>query len=149
MKLMKNRILKYQNKIIAFFISILGIGGACTFGGCEYGTIAEYGTPNATFVVRGKVMNEDGANISNIRVVMYQDSTLTNTNGQYEVETVDFPTVREFQIRFEDIDGAVNNEYQKLDTVVVFVDPEFQGADGSWYHGETSKEFNVKLKEKN
>lgn len=146
---MKNRILKGQNRIIAFFMSVLGIGTACSFGGCEYGTPVEYGTPSATFVVNGKVSNEEGTGINGIRVVLRQDTALTNPNGQYEVETIDFPTDTDFQIQFEDIDGTDNGEYQKLDTIVAFVDPEFTGGDDSWYEGETIKDFDVQLKNKN
>ncbi|QGY42903.1 hypothetical protein GM418_04300 [Maribellus comscasis] len=146
---MKNRILKSQNRIIAFIISVLGIGTACSFGGCEYGTVAEYGTPSATFIVTGKVTNENDVGIKGIKVKMSYDSTLTNESGQYEVEKVDFPTDQEFPIYFEDVDGAENGEYQKLDTVVAFVDPEFNGGDGGWYNGETNKEFDIKLKDKN
>ncbi|MBN1987494.1 MAG: radical SAM-associated putative lipoprotein [Prolixibacteraceae bacterium] len=145
---MKNRFLKSQNRIITLIMSLLGIGTACSFGGCEYGTMAEYGTPSATFVVKGKVSNEEGLSINGIRVMMRQDTALTGQNGQYEVETVDFPSNQEFQILFEDVDGGDNNEYQNLDTVVVFVNPEFEGGDDDWYSGETSKEFDVKLKAK-
>ena len=145
---MKNRILKSQNKIIAFILSVLGIGSTGIFNGCSISdTPVEYGTPSATFIVKGKVANETG--INGIKVKMSYDSTYTNESGRYEIEVIDFPMDQEFQIQFEDIDGEANNEYQKLDTVVAFVDPEFDGGDGSWYSGETTTEFDVKLKEKN
>ncbi|MFV0267034.1 MAG: radical SAM-associated putative lipoprotein [Draconibacterium sp.] len=146
---MKNRILKSQNKIIAFLLSVLGIGSAGIFGGCNpTDAPVEYGSPSATFVVKGKVTNEAEAGIKGIKVKMVNDSTATDQNGQYEIDIVDFPTDREFQIQFEDIDSAANGNYEKMDTVVTFVDPVFKNPDGNWYAGETTKEFDIKLREK-
>jgi hypothetical protein len=41
------------------------------------------------------------------------------------------------------VDGDANGTYHSLDTIVSFVDPEFENPDGHWYSGETSKEGKI------
>ena len=146
---MKIKLLEKHNKLIAFLLSVIGIGGACSFGGCAYGTPVEYGTPTATFKISGKVNSEEEANIKGIRVIMCDDTAYTSEEGKFQVQTVNFPADVDLDIEFDDTDGELNGAFQSLDTIVSFVDPEFKNGDGHWYQGETSKEFNVKLKSKN
>jgi len=128
-------------------LSVIGVGGACSFSGCMYGTPeTDYGIPTATFIVHGTVTSEDDAKINNIRVVMRSDTDYTDINGAYDVETVDFPEDQDFLIEFDDVDGASNGLYQSKDTLVSFDDPQFVKGDGEWNAGETSKEVNIKLK---
>lgn len=144
---MKRTILQRYNYLIAFLLSVIGIGGACTFGGCEYGTPAnEYGVPSAKFIVNGRVSSEDSVKIPGVRVVMQSDTGYTDINGAYSVEAVSFPDDQDFLVEIDDIDGATNGSYQSKDTLVSFDDPHFVNGDGSWYEGETSKEVNIKLK---
>jgi putative lipoprotein (rSAM/lipoprotein system) len=149
---MKRKLLEKQNKLIGFLLSIIGIGSALTFGGCEYGVgpnAMEYGTPSATFKVQGKVSSEGNANIKGIRVVMQRDTALTDVDGKFQVQTNDFPADRDFNIEFDDTDGELNGAFQSMDTIISFVNPKFINPEGSWYQGETTKELNVKLKPKN
>jgi putative lipoprotein (rSAM/lipoprotein system) len=146
---MKIKLLENHNKFIAYLLAIFGIGGACSFGGCAYGTPVEYGTPTATFKVAGKVSSEEGTKIKGIRVVMRNDTAHTDVDGKFQVQTVDFPTDVDFDIEFDDVDGELNGAFQSLDTIVSFVNPKFKNPDGHWYSGEKSKEINVKLKSKN
>ena len=147
---MKTSIFKRFNGLISFFISILGFGAACSLSSCEYGTpAAEYGTPYATFKVNGNVQSEITSNsVPNIRVVMGYDTTYTDESGNYQLSNTEFPEDQTFLIEFKDIDGETNGEYQPLDTIVEFIDPEFSGETGGWDSGETEKEVNVKLKDK-
>jgi len=147
---MKRKILKRYNRIISVLLSLLGIGGAFTFSGCEGGGNtpgAEYGTPHATFKIYGKVTSEDSAEIPNIKVVMPFDSTYTDEKGNYNLEVVAFPMDQDFSVRFKDIDGSTNGSYQLKDTIVSFEDPQFVNGNGSWNAGETSKKVDIKLKE--
>jgi len=147
---MKRKLLEKHNRLISFLLAIIGIGGATTFGGCEYGIgAAMYGTPTATFKVKGKVTSNEGTKIQGIRVIMRNDTTHTNPDGIFQVQTDDFPGDNDFNIKFDDTDGALNGDFQSLDTIVSFVNPKFTNSDGSWYSGETSKELNIKLKPKN
>ncbi len=147
---MKTSIFKRFSGLISFLISILGFGAACSLSSCEYGTpAAEYGTPYATFKVNGNVKSEvTSINIPNIRVVMGYDTTFTDESGNYQILNTDFPDDQTFLIEFKDIDSEANGEYQPLDTIVEFIDPEFSEGTGGWDSGETEKEVNVKLKDK-
>ena len=147
---MKQALLKKYNTLISFLLSVLGFGAASSFSGCEYGPfIAEYGTPHATFRINGNVKSEQTSdNLPGIRVVMGMDTAFTDEQGNYQVRSVDFPDDRTYLLEFKDIDGTLNGEYQSLDTIVEFTDPEFTGGSGGWDWGETEKEINVKLKDK-
>jgi putative lipoprotein (rSAM/lipoprotein system) len=147
---MKRNFLKKYNYFLAVLLSVLGMGGACTVQGCEYGTpVAEYGTPSATFIVHGSVTSEGNTKIPNIRVVMQFDTTFTDADGKYKVQAFDFPDDHDFLVEVDDIDGTASGSYQSKDTIVSFVDPQFTGGDGLWNQGETTKEINIKLKAKN
>jgi len=147
---MKRTLLKRYNTLLSFLLSILGFGAACSLSGCEYGIlVAEYGTPYATFKVNGNVKSEETSdNIPNIRVVMGVDTAFTDAQGNFQVSASDFPDDQTFLVEFKDIDGETNGEYQPLDTIVEFIDPEFTGGSGGWDNGETEKEINVELKDK-
>lgn len=147
---MKTSILKRLNGLISFLLSVLGFGAACSLSGCEYGTPAvEYGTPYATFKIQGKVTSEATSKpIPNIRVVMGYDTTWTDESGNYQISNTTFPEDQTFLVEFKDIDGAMDGEYQPLDTIVKFIDPEFSGETDYWDYGETEKEVNAKLKDK-
>jgi putative lipoprotein (rSAM/lipoprotein system) len=145
---MKRKILIKSNILISFFLTLLGFGGACMLGGCEYGTgWAEYGTPTATFIVKGNVSSEDNNKIPNIKVVMEYDTVYTNADGTYQVSTGNFPEDQNILVEFTDVDGSENGQFQSTDTVVSFIDPKFINGDGSWFAGEATKELNIKLKE--
>lgn len=136
---------KHFYKSFQTVLSIILIAfGISTNSSCRGG--AEYGTPEADFIVTGKVESSaDSSPIENIKVTMYNDTARTDQNGQYSViARYAFPTDQTFSIIFTDTDGEPNN-YQELDTIVVFTNPEFTGGDGNWDEGETTKTFNVKL----
>ncbi|MEA3480251.1 MAG: radical SAM-associated putative lipoprotein [Bacteroidota bacterium] len=148
---MKRAFLKKHNTLISFLLSILGFGTVCSLNSCEYGApIVEYGTPHATFKVKGSVKSEmTSGTLPGIRVVMGEDTAFTDESGSYQVENIDFPNDQVFLVEFRDIDGETNGEYQPLDTIVEFVDPEFSGGGPSgWDQGETEKEIHVQLKDK-
>ena len=149
---MKIKLLEKHNKFIAFLLSVIGIGGACSFGGFAYGVgpiAPEYGVPSATFKVIGKVSSVDGNKIKGIRVILQNDTAHTDIDGKFHVQANDFPEDKDFDIEFDDIDAELNGDFQSLDTIVSFVDPEFKNGDKHWFAGETTKEFNVNLKPKN
>jgi len=149
MKNLKIEFLKKHNRLISFLLSILGFSAVCVLNGCAYGTPVEYGVPNASFIVKGTVKSENNsALIPHIRVVMGNDSTYTDSSGNYQVENNGFPQDQSYLLKFKDIDGSVNGEYQTQDTIVEFKDPQFTGGSDSWYAGRTEKVVNVNLKSK-
>ena len=144
MKRIKRNFLTIQNAIIAGILFLSGIITSCN----RYAD--EYGMPYAEFIIKGKVKsNETNQEIENIKVEIQAMTDTTNEAGEYQVSVLGaFPKNQNFDINFSDIDGVQNGEYQDLDTVVQFNNPEFTGGDGNWNEGETTKEFDVKLKHK-
>lgn len=158
MKVFKLRCLKSYNAIIAFLISFLGFNSSCEIGGKVM-----YGTPSADFIVNGKIESKvDHAKIPGIKVELIKeynsdgatysyrlDSAFSaGTDGTYQVAAREFPDDQTFKIHFTDVDGAQNGEFEPLDTTVVFENPKFTNGSGSWYEGETSQVFDVKLRPK-
>ncbi len=148
---MLHQLIKTQNLLIAFLLSLLGFTTACSKNNNSMGI--EYGTPHATFKVFGKITSESRTKIPAIRVVMksetfwvHSDTVISDFYGNYEVKVSDFPTDHHFEMEFTDIDDQANGLYQSKDTIAVFKDAEYEGGE-SWYAGETSKELNIQLKE--
>lgn len=155
MKKAKVRFYKTSNAIIFGLLALFGFA-SCSKGGTNPNPgpnpINEYGTPYATFIVKGKVTSNTGNPIENIRVVMKSASTISDTaftdsDGNYQDSVVAFPDTLTFQLDFKDIDGASNGDYNSLDTTSEFTNPKFTGGAG-WYAGETSKDLNIKLDKK-
>jgi len=151
MKIIKHKFLSGYNVIITALMALLGFATSCEpIGG------AEYGVPHARFIVKGKIVSAEGnAPVPNIKVRMqqdtnirYYDSAYSESNGNYQVDLVDFPESQTYKIEFIDTDGSANGEFQTLDTVVEFKEPKFTGGSGNWDEGETQKIFNVALKPK-
>lgn len=143
----KLKFLKSTNSLIVLLISILGFSSSCKESG------QEYGTPHADFIISGKI--ESATNntpipdiIVEVRETRLVETGFSNYYGSYEVAVGDFPDDHTYQIKFTDTDGALNGEYETLDTTVVFKDPKFTNGDGSWYAGYTEKELNIKLEPK-
>ncbi|HPT15075.1 MAG TPA: radical SAM-associated putative lipoprotein [Bacteroidales bacterium] len=145
MKTNYQRFLKTYNVLLSGLLAILGFASSCE-------SRDEYGTPSAKFIVNGTVKSaETNMPIPDIRVTMTMqgDTSYTDSEGSYLVtDQWGFPADQTYNLRFQDIDGETNKQFIDLDTTVVFKDPEFSGGDGNWYSGETSKEFNVKLRPK-
>ena len=156
MKKLKTGLLINWNRLLRILMSVLGFSVAANLSSCEDGGgRAEYGTPSAKFIINGQVKSEQTtAAIPNIRVVMSGDSefladtSFTDANGKYSLDITNFPANQSFVVKFEDIDGTANGEYQSLLSTVEFIDPEYTNGSGNWYEGETSQTLNVNLKDK-
>lgn len=142
------KFLKTHNVIIAAFLSLLGFASSCEKINPDIQV--EYGSPSAKFIINGKIESADSNKpIENIRVIIQRDTAMSDSEGKYQViNTWSFPTAQSFNIKFQDIDGISNGEYQNLDTIVEFKNPQFKNGDGHWYSGEATTDFNVKLKPK-
>lgn len=145
MKKVKIRFLKTSNAIIAGLIALLGFAASC-----EKDSKVEYGTPSAKFIVNGKVVSSNSNQaIENIRVVMKGDTTRTDSEGKYQVvDEYGFPGSQSYDIQFRDTDGAANGDFQDLDTIVEFVDPQYSNGSGNWYSGEATEELDIELNPK-
>jgi putative lipoprotein (rSAM/lipoprotein system) len=149
MKRIRKILLPKYSFFLSLILGIIGIQTGCN--NAEYGTpVAEYGTPSAKFIVTGKIESDStSVQIPNIRVDMMSDTVQSDLNGNYNLQTESFPETQTFHIHFRDVDNSLNGSYKDLDTTITFQNPQFTNGDGEWYEGETTKEFNVKLKPKN
>lgn len=131
---------KNYSTILTILLALLGFS-------CAKDPKVEYGTPNARFIVKGKVTSSDlNEPVKNIRVIMRFDTTFTDNSGNYQITDRDgFPTDQTYLINFRDIDGSLNGNYEDEDTTVEFKNPQFTGGDGHWYQGETTKNLDIKL----
>ncbi len=49
-----------------------------------------------------------------------------HSEGQYQLNEINgFPNNQTFQINFQDIDSTINGDYNDLDTIVEFTNPQF------------------------
>lgn len=148
MKKLSYILTKSSNWILAGLLSLLG------FSSCE--TTEMYGTPHATYIIKGKVTDEAKRPIPNIQIRSpydkgignYGDTLYTDTQGKFAykrgwADASDIPLV------FTDIDGEKNGGDFASDSInVSFKNIKLEGGDGSWYRGEATQEVTVILKTK-
>ena len=155
---MKIKYLKLKNWLLVTLGGMLGVN----FAGCDeiLSPTCEYGTPEATYHVKGTVTNANGQPIPGIGVRIYDpwgeepDTTMssiysdtTDAEGRYSVIFERSFPGSTLPLKFNDIDGEANGSY--LDTVVYISTDNVQtnGGDG-WYEGEGIITQDVVLKEK-
>lgn len=151
---MKRVALKTYGKMVAFLLGIIGF-----FNGCNIipnGGIAEYGTPSADFVVKGKVTDQlTNLPIKNMAVIHKSrsspygnDTTLTNNKGEYELNfNITAFGAEDITVYASDIDGPQNDTYVG-DTIKIKASEltRIKKGDGHWYDGKYEKtEINFKL----
>lgn len=140
-KLLKTReiFLKIFNRIFILIITFLGFS-------CIDDPVDEYGMPTADFKLSGTIIDENTLNaLSNIGVVMQNDTVYSNETGEYEIIVGETPDNQIYNVQFLDLDGDLNGKYLPKDTIVDYLDINFQSADGNWYEGEKAIELNIKL----
>ncbi len=157
---MRLKALKKYNLFLAFLLSLLGFGSACS----KHKEISPaYGTMSASYRVYGNISSEDGIRIPGIKVRMTSEHILAGSDttiylrdttsiiadyyGDYDLSMRHYRPINTFKMEFMDVDGIAMGTYQKKDTTIEFINPVFKNG-GSWYSGEASEELNVKLKEK-
>jgi putative lipoprotein (rSAM/lipoprotein system) len=152
----KLKFLKSTNSLIFLLISILGFSLSCK----KEDQARMYGSPHADYIIKGKIVSvADNQPIPDIIIEMRAVKTegqerntyLTGTgfsNGYGDFQLMDVGGSDSYELKFTDTDGALNGQYETLDTTIVFQDPKFTGGDGQWYGGYTEKEVNIKLKPK-
>lgn len=157
---MKARFCHWYNALAATLLSLLGFS-SCSNDAAEDGNFELlYGTPTATFQVKGKVTNESGQPVKGILVVTQhgiKDSTYTDENGQFvsgELATtsVDYMLKKgKLEVTFEDVDGNENGGTFANDTVTskdITDVKQTKKGDGSWYLGAYELTANKQLKKK-
>jgi putative lipoprotein (rSAM/lipoprotein system) len=143
-------LIKSTNWILAGVLSVLG------FSSCDIENHGqeEYGTPYATFTFRGKVTDEAGKPVKDVKIEVMEEQSeqpvnpvLTNASGDYTSTFQDFP-MQNFRVIASDIDGETNGSFQN-DTVQVKISKEDfdDKGNGNWNQGSATKVVNFVLKE--
>ncbi|MEG0037838.1 MAG: radical SAM-associated putative lipoprotein [Bacteroides sp.] len=145
------RWLRFTNRVLSMLLALLGVAA------CDGSGSVEYGTPVASYHVKGKVVDaETGLPIEGMRVkagciyqgdgaswlTHYPEILTSDKQGAFEKRVVDLPG-NTFRLIWEDVDGAVNGAYVK-DSVDVKID-KFVGGQG-WSKGEATVEATLKAK---
>lgn len=162
MKKFNNSIFKITNWLLTGFLTLLGF--ACSDENREDGgTVEEYGTPYATYEIKGKVINENESPIPNIEIqsesrMGYSDTSIykpitpdseknvkTNQDGNFTAQYGAFPTDT---IRIIAIDGSSNNSFLN-DTIKIGLKNEDYTGGNKWYKGAVKKDITIKMKRKN
>jgi putative lipoprotein (rSAM/lipoprotein system) len=145
MKQIQKIIFKVGNSVISGLLFIMGF----SVYSCQENGNYEYGTPTADYQITGTVTSAaTNQPIQNIKVKTGQDSIFTDAAGRYEVTFQGMPYNDTIVVRFIDVDGPANGEFQPLDKGVGFADAVFTGGDGKWYRGMTIKEADAQLSKK-
>lgn len=150
---MKRTLIKLLDKILIATLTCLGLSQ------CEIiNSRVEYGTPNATYEIKGTVSNiADAKPIKNIRIVrksrhdFYHDTvTYTDNNGKYYFNFKAFPTIDTIKLQVTDIDGEQNDgEFAEKTINVIFTNADkVEKGDGHWNNGKYSKTQNIQLSQK-
>lgn len=144
------------NKLLAGLLTLLGF----SVTSCE--PTDEYGSPYATYEIKGKVVNEEGTAIPDIQVVIsapnvygeedmfaYRDTLSTDKQGQFEIQKglEAFGEDLTFKIKAEDIDGEANGgSFEETTTEVTFKNEDLKGKSGNWNLGKAEKEVTLTMK---
>jgi len=122
--------------------------------------MTEYGTPSATFVIKGKVVSDTGAKLAGIRIITKSSISFSNIHKfQAYADTIftdnkgDFSYTREraplngllIPIISEDVSGM----YVRDSSVVDFKTVKFKGSSDFWFKGTAEKETTITLKKSN
>lgn len=150
----KQQWLQFYNRMLAGIMTLLG------FTACGMPDIvepAEYGTPHATYEIKGKVLTPEKEASPGIQIIlkreinrnsgkfasMYGDTIKTDQKGEfyYKQEEVSFGDM-EYRIVYRDVE----HEIYKTDSVQVKM--EAKGGSGRWNNGSDSKEVTINLEKK-
>jgi len=163
MKKLNRSLIKGTNWALAGILTALGFNSCDIING---GEPAEYGSPHADYVVKGKVVNKtNGKSIKGIKVeytpmlipaygapsTSYQlltGSTVTDDAGNFKLSAQNEgnpPTTS--SISFSDIDGAANGSFADTTVVVDFSTAEQTQKVSGWYNGEYTVNLDVELRE--
>jgi putative lipoprotein (rSAM/lipoprotein system) len=135
---MKLKFLATSNKILFFFIGLLGFSTACEKKLDRY-----YGTPHSGFslIINGLTKSNDSKKaIRNIKVSLSKiktdqqgliqdtivlDSTYTDSNGQFE--NISDKYSEAYLISLRDIDSNENGSFMDKDTTITLSGKDFDG----------------------
>ncbi len=148
--------MKGANWVLAGLMGLIGGVVSCD---SEENMVCMYGTPHASYDLKGKVVNNAGAPISGIEVKAgtkwsreelnmtdYPYKTLTDAKGEYAF-TLHTVGKNDFTVYASDIDGEANGAWQKDSIAVKGSEINMTGEKGAWEDGKGSATVNFTLRE--
>ena len=132
-----------MKRLLTFLLSLLGFSLATCYH------TAAYGTPKATYEIKGQVSDEDKQPLQDIQVVVQQyDTFYTDAEGIYRAHG-DLRLGREsLLVTATDIDGEANGgDFEPQIKTITYSRGDWQGGSG-WNEGTLTKEVNFTLKKK-
>lgn len=156
MKKLYPHLLNGANWVLAGLLTLLGY--SCSSDGDDE-ILCEYGSPHASYEIKGKVVDEAGKTIPNIRITlpkdtnqnyfyMLKDTLKTDEQGEFKasIEFTSFGEDVTFKIKAEDIDGIENGgQFEDIITDVPFKKKDLTGGDNSWNAGNAQKEVTITM----
>ena len=144
---MKIKYLKLKHWLIALGAAALGMNV-----GCERTMMCEYGTPEATYHVKGRVTAPDGTPVPGIEVSQNwapessnrQPRDTTDEQGNFNT-TFYRVCLNAIRLTFSDIDSTENGSYCDTSLNIPTRDIPLSGGDGHWYGGEGTVNVDVTL----
>ena len=151
---MGKTVLNWIDRVLTFGMALCGFGACTSFGG------EEYGCPTADYIFHGKVTDEagtplpdvkvswihtniDGRSEENLNDTIYvgQDSlSSTDAKGEYSVRPpVDYWSSA-YGFRFTDRDGASVDTFPNISDLA-----PLKGGDGRWYEGRSENTIDITL----
>lgn len=131
-------------RISAWLLCLIGFGSSVA---CSPGMVAdEYGSPYASYEVKGKVTDQQGEPIQGIQVTcdaLYMEPVFTEADGSYALYGDGFPREK-IQVTFEDVDGEENGGVFAGKTIAAQVE-QVQSGDDNWNFGVYEAEVNAEL----
>ena len=131
-------------RVSSWLLCLIGYSGTVA---CSAGMVAdEYGTPYASYEVKGKVTDENDQPITGISVecgAFYTEPVYTGEDGSYEMSGTGFPR-QKIEVAFVDVDGEENGG-TFASRIVSEEAVHVQDGQGSWDYGKFSVEVDVKL----
>ena len=131
-------------RISAWLLCLIGFGSSVA---CSPGMMTEeYGSPYASYEVKGKVTDQQGEPIPGIQVTcdaMYIEPVYTESDGSYALNGDGFPQEK-IQVSFEDVDGEENGGLFAARSVSSETH-QVQDGEGNWDFGVYEAEVNAEL----
>ncbi len=122
---MKTKILQLFNKQLVFLLSVLGFSLASTQCAAQYGAPPSF---NSYSRIKGVIKSEENIPIKNIRVVIDNDTTYTDSNGVFKFTLLAdewYEKAHQADLLIVDVDGKQNGVYY-CQVKTVFLKPREQ-----------------------
>ena len=143
------RIANIFRLVISAFLASLGF--SCFYGG-NGGGYAEYGSPHATYKVKGVVVSEENDSpIVGIRAELREEysysnyviaTAYTDSQGVFFLQGSAFPRAT-LNVELTDVDGEINGSFVSMNIEADFSNKTFTGGSGAWYDGEAEIDLGI------